>query len=141
MISALFMRFSVAFALIGMALGVFMGKTHDFSLTPVHAHVNLVGWVSMFLAGLFYQANRDRETWLAALHLILAVAGLSLMAPGVAAIARGVSWGEPLAIAGSIATFAATLILAFNVFRAQALSRDAHKPLSRENDARVLASQ
>lgn len=141
MISALFMRFAAAFALIGMGLGIFMGTTHDFSLTPVHAHVNLVGWVSMFLAGLFYQANRDRETWLAALHLILAVAGLSLMAPGVAAIARGMSWGEPLAIAGSIATFAATLILAFNVFRAQALRRGAHKPLSQENDASVLFQQ
>jgi peptidoglycan/LPS O-acetylase OafA/YrhL len=141
MVSASFMRFGVAFALIGMALGVFMGATHDFSLTPVHAHVNLVGWVSMFLAGLFYQANRDRETWLAALHLILAVVGLSLMAPGVAAIARGMSWGEPFAIAGSIATFAATLILAFNVFRAQGLRRGAHKPLSQENEPRALASQ
>ncbi|MGE5368705.1 MAG: hypothetical protein ACM3PD_03795 [Chloroflexota bacterium] len=141
MISALFMRFGVAFALIGMGLGIFMGATHDFSLAPVHAHVNLVGWVSMFLAGLFYQVNRDRETWLAGLHLILAVAGLSLMAPGIAAIARGMSWGEPLAIAGSIATFTATLILAFNVFRAQPLRRGAREPLSRETESRELVSQ
>ena len=31
MISALFMRFGVAFALIGMGLGIFMGATHDLS--------------------------------------------------------------------------------------------------------------
>jgi hypothetical protein len=141
MISALFMRFGVAFAIIGMGLGILMGATHDFSLAPVHAHVNLVGWVSMFLAGLFYQANRDRETWLAALHLILAVAGLSLMAPGIAAITRGMSWGQPLAITGSLATFAATLILAFNVFRAQALRRETRRPQSRENEARLFISQ
>ncbi len=35
-----------AAALCGMGLGIFMGISHDFSLTPVHAHVNLLGWVT-----------------------------------------------------------------------------------------------
>jgi len=118
MISAWFMRFGVIFAIVGMALGIHMGAAHDFSLAPVHAHINLIGWVSMFLAGLFYQAHPERQTKLAAAHLGLVVIGLLLMAPGIAALARNLPWGEPMAIAGSLATFVATLLFAFNVFRA-----------------------
>ncbi|WBJ99914.1 hypothetical protein [Methylocystis parvus] len=113
------MRFGVIFAIVGMALGIHMGAAHDFSLAPVHAHINLVGWVSMFLAGLFYQAHPERQTKLAAAHLGLAVTGLLLMAPGITALARNLPWGEPVAIAGSLATFVATLLFAFNVFRAR----------------------
>jgi hypothetical protein len=42
-------------ALIGMGLGIAMGISQDFSLTPVHAHLNLLGWVSMLLYGLYYR--------------------------------------------------------------------------------------
>jgi hypothetical protein len=123
MISAWFLRFGMIFALIGMALGLHMGASHDFSLSPVHAHINLVGWVAMFLAGLFYEAHPERATRLAVAHFGLAVVGLSLMAPGVAAVLRGLAWGEPVTIAGSVMTFAATAIFAFNVFRAPASVR------------------
>lgn len=119
MISSLFMRFGIVFAIIGMALGIYMGVVHDFSLSPVHAHINLVGWVSMFLAGLFYKAYPQCQTRLAWAHLSLSVVGLLLMAPGVAAVTRNISWGEPMAVAGSLATFASILIFAFIVFRAR----------------------
>ena len=33
----------------GVTLGVVMGIRHDFSLAPVHAHINLVGWASLRL--------------------------------------------------------------------------------------------
>jgi hypothetical protein len=53
--SALFLRTAVVAVLIGSCLGLAMGVTHDFTLTAVHAHVNLVGWASMFLFGLYYR--------------------------------------------------------------------------------------
>ena len=39
-------------ALGGMALGISMGITQDFTLSPAHAHLNLLGWVTMALYGL-----------------------------------------------------------------------------------------
>jgi cbb3-type cytochrome oxidase subunit 1 len=33
-----------------------MGIAHDFTLAPVHAHSNLVGWVSLALFGAIYRA-------------------------------------------------------------------------------------
>lgn len=36
-----------------MSLWIYMGIAQDHSLTPVHAHLNLLGWVTMFLTGLY----------------------------------------------------------------------------------------
>lgn len=40
------------YLLIGMSLGAFMGATHQFTLAPVHAHINLLGWTLLALVGL-----------------------------------------------------------------------------------------
>jgi hypothetical protein len=41
----------------GMCLGFYMGINQDFTLTPVHAHLNLLGWVSLFLLGVYYRTH------------------------------------------------------------------------------------
>jgi hypothetical protein len=48
--------FAVAplYVLTGMSLGIYMGASMDFSLAPAHAHLNLIGWVTMALYGTFY---------------------------------------------------------------------------------------
>lgn len=51
-----FLRLGVLFGIAGIALGNVMGATNEFSLRPVHAHLNLLGWVAMTLFGLFYRA-------------------------------------------------------------------------------------
>ena len=117
MVSKPFMCFAVLFAIVGMCLGLWMGMHEDFTLAPVHAHVNLVGWVTMFLAGLFYNARPDREGMLAKVHFGLAVIGLLIMAPGLAGLKLGyLSWGGPMTGVGSILTLAAMLLFAFIVF-------------------------
>src|SRR5689334_11480576 len=55
MIRSLF-RFSVSSGLAGMGFGIFMGVTQDFMLAPAHAHLNLLGFVTMFLSALYYRA-------------------------------------------------------------------------------------
>ena len=55
-------------ALAGMALGIRMGMAQDFALAPVHAHLNLLGWVTMSLFGLYYRGAsqmRGRLAWIA----------------------------------------------------------------------------
>jgi hypothetical protein len=52
-----FFVIGVLFALTGMSLGTYMGMAQDFLLAPVHAHINLVGWVTHFLFGLYYRAE------------------------------------------------------------------------------------
>jgi hypothetical protein len=112
MIGNCFLRLAVFAALCGMGLGIFMGASHDHSFAPVHAHVNLIGWVSMFLAGQFYRIVPAAEGRFAALHLGLATAGLGLIAPGIAGVVLGKPWGEPLAIAGSLLTITGMVVFA-----------------------------
>lgn len=45
-------RLAVVYFAVGVGLGVTMGASGDHSLFAVHAHVNLLGWVSMALFGL-----------------------------------------------------------------------------------------
>ena len=40
--------------MLGVAMGVAMGVTHRFEYAPVHAHINLLGWVSLGLFALIY---------------------------------------------------------------------------------------
>lgn len=124
LISTWFLRFGILFAIVGMCLGIYMAASHDHTLAPVHAHINLLGWVTMFLAGLFYSVRPDCEGRMARLHLGLAVVGLLILAPGLAGVMLGtLSWGEPLAGIGSIITLASVLVFAYVVFTAPAKSR------------------
>lgn len=52
----LFLSTAAACLLAGVGLGIAMGITHDFSLSPVHAHLNLLGWTSLALIGLTLRA-------------------------------------------------------------------------------------
>ncbi len=114
-----FMKFAVVFGLVGMVMGIVMGAKHDFTLAPVHAHINLIGWVSMFIAGLFYAVFPSAEGRQSFLHLILSVCGLVLFAPGIAASVMNIPWGVPVAIAGSMITLLAMLLFAVIVWRSK----------------------
>lgn len=79
-----FLRLGVLFALVGVSIGYWMGATHQFLISPVHAHINLLGWVSMFLYGLFYRAIPEAaQGLLPRIHLALAVIGLPVMMIGL----------------------------------------------------------
>jgi len=40
-------KMAAIYLVIGILLGIHMGKSHDHTLAPVHAHINLLGWASM----------------------------------------------------------------------------------------------
>lgn len=53
-LSTAFFAAAVLYALVGMILGMFMGATQDFTMRPLHAHINLLGWAGLALMGAFY---------------------------------------------------------------------------------------
>lgn len=84
-VSNSFLRLGVLSALIGMSLGVWMGANQDFVLRPVHAHINLLGFASMMLFGLFYRAfPAAARGWLPMAHFILSVLGFVVLMPTLA---------------------------------------------------------
>ena len=72
-----FLKIAVIYLLIGALLGGYMGATENFSLAPVHAHLALLGWASLALAGLIYHLYPAAAlTLLARIHFWLHNIGL-----------------------------------------------------------------
>src|SRR5277367_5712055 len=67
-VSAAFFGFGVVSVIIGMLGGIYMGASENVTLMPVHAHLNLLGWVTMALYGTFYtltaQTMSVRLAWI-----------------------------------------------------------------------------
>jgi hypothetical protein len=100
----------------GVGLGIRMGIVHDFSLAPVHAHINLVGWASLALFGIVYRLYPQMaESRLAGLHFILAAPAAVMFPIG---IALSILAERPLvAIVASLLWMAGVLIFLANLVR------------------------
>lgn len=116
MIGNLFLRTSVLFLMAGLALGMFMGTHEDFTQVPVHVHLNLVGGVWMFLAGLFYNAHPHISRKAIAAHYGLAVIGMPLFAIGLWGADIQAKWFLPFVITGSSLSTLALVTFAVLVF-------------------------
>jgi cbb3-type cytochrome oxidase subunit 1 len=85
-ISNNFLRLAVIAAVIGMIWGNIMGATHDHTTSSAHAHLNLLGWVSMTLYGLFYRVVPSAAGRLAVAHFWINLLGVVIMIPSLAVI-------------------------------------------------------
>lgn len=68
-------RIAALFGILGTYIGSKMSGEMDYSLRPIHAHVLLVGWLSVFAWGIFYRVYKVRYKKLVSLHGWLAVLG------------------------------------------------------------------
>jgi len=99
-------------ALGGMALGIFMGIAQDFTLAPAHAHLNLLGWVTMALYGLYHRGTGRTGGAMAWLQAGTGAIGAAFMAGGLG-IYLALGHDErffPLVITGSLLAVLAMLL-------------------------------
>ena len=76
--------------LAGMIWGLQMAITDDHSAFPAHAHLNLLGFVALFLFGIFYRLNPAVEAnRLAIPHVFIWIVGTVVMAIGVGLVHTG----------------------------------------------------
>lgn len=68
-------QFSAIFGFLGTYLGSHMAGQMDYALRPIHAHILLVGWLSVFAWGIFYRVYTIKYKKLVAFHSILAMLG------------------------------------------------------------------
>lgn len=68
-------QFSAIFGFLGTYLGSHMAGQMDYALRPIHAHILLVGWLSVFAWGIFYRVYKIKYKKLVAFHSILAMVG------------------------------------------------------------------
>lgn len=112
-------RLALLYFVAGTGLGIYMGMSEDFTLRPVHAHLNLLGWVSLAITGLIYERFPAATTtrlypihfWVYNLALPIAMLALALLLKGNPAFG-------PVAGIVSMVLFASIAVFVVNVWRA-----------------------
>ena len=109
---------AVLMVVAGMIWGIIMAVSREHSAMPAHAHLNLLGWVSLFLFGVFYHLHPaiDRSRT-ALIQVSVWIIGTVVLTIGVGLIHTGHDIGEPFAIIGSLTVFAAMLLFGWLVVR------------------------
>ncbi|MBY0338149.1 MAG: hypothetical protein K2X11_16160 [Acetobacteraceae bacterium] len=109
---------AIACALLGMAAGIAMGLTHDFRLSPAHAHLNLLGWVTLALYGAYFRAvPRAGLSRAARVQFWLATIGVAMMAGPLAIALLGHREVEPLIGIGGFMVTGAMGVFGWIVWR------------------------
>ncbi len=122
-------RAAVLFVLVGMLWGLQMAISNDHSAFPAHAHLNLLGWVSLFLFGIYYRMHPAVDRSRAALVQVgIWSLGTAVMAVGVGLVHTGHEGGDPIAALGSLIVLAGMLLFGWFVFRGE--RADAREQLS-----------
>ncbi len=116
--STLSFRSAVILGIAGMIMGIAMAASGNHSIYPAHAHLNLLGWVGLFLIGIFYRYYPALDaSRIARFQVGIWIVGTIVLTCGVVAIFLGHLEYEPLAIAGSLIVLADMLLFSYLVFR------------------------
>jgi len=114
-----FIKIAVLYLAVGIGLGLAMGMTEKFTLMPVHAHVNLLGWASLALCGVIYTLYPAAgETRLARIHFWLHNVGLPPLMAALAFLVTGHEWAAPVVGILSMVVGAGILLFVVNVWLA-----------------------
>lgn len=113
----IWLKLAVLYLCLGVGLGIAMGASENFTLRPVHAHVNLLGWTTLALAGLIYsvfpQAGVSR---LAKLHFWLLNLALPVMMGALTILMLGNRGIVPVLAVSEIVAAISILLFAANIF-------------------------
>lgn len=110
-LSYAFFTLAALCGLVGMLWGMWMGSTQDFATHPAHAHLNLVGWLSLAAMGTFYALDRRAAGRLGWANFVLSGAGAIVLPVGIAAIMLGKeAAGGLCAVIGGLAAMLGMLL-------------------------------
>jgi len=111
------------YLLVGIILGMYMGGKQDFTLAPVHAHINLLGFTLMTLFGVAYRVMPQLAgNLLAKVHFWLHQIGAFVMLIGLFLLMSGnmsPMTAEKILPVSEILVFFGMLAWAINVFRSK----------------------
>jgi hypothetical protein len=111
------LKLAVVYLIVGVSMGIAMGVTQNFTLRPVHAHINLLGFTTLALAGLIYSVfPQAGESRLAKAHFWLMNLSLPVMLGGLAMVLFGHMVVVPVMALAEVAAALGVLAFAANLF-------------------------
>lgn len=113
-----FIQIAVLYLVVGVSLGLVMGMTGRFTLAPVHAHLVLVGWLSLAMAGVIYHLYpAAARTRLAVAHFWMHNIGLPVFMVGLGFVLTGTQGLFPMVGGGAVVLLLGLVLFAANVLR------------------------
>lgn len=120
-LSVWYFRTAILFLIAGICVGLYMSITHQFEATGAHAHINLLGWVTMAIFGIYYALNPvQAASRIAKIQYMLYTIGILVMAPALFLMLTGNPALEPVVAVSSLVTFAGVLLFAVILFTRKA---------------------
>ncbi len=118
--SSLSFQVAVVFVVAGMIWGIIMAISDDHSAMPAHAHLNVLGWVSLFLFGVYYRLHPSLERAKSAIAQVWVwIFGTIILTIGVGLVHTGHSIGDPIAAVGSIIVLLDMLLFGWLVLQGE----------------------
>jgi len=116
-VGVIWLKLAVIYLIIGVGMGIMMGASENFTMRPVHAHINLLGWATTALAGLIYSVFPSAGlSKLARVHFWLANVSLPVMAVSLSFVVTGSRAVIPVLAISEILAAAGILVFAANIF-------------------------
>jgi len=118
-VSLAFFAVGAACGLLGMIWGTYMGAAQDFSTRDAHAHLNLLGWVTLSLMGTFYAlAGAARPKLLSWINFVLSSLGVPLFIVFLVTLQAGtpnlmLGWPGVLMVMAGMVTFIVAIVVVF----------------------------
>ncbi len=114
--SKVLLRFSALFALIGAFLGSHMAGAGSYAFKTVHAHILVVGWLTLFAWAVFYKIFTPAKTIMATIHVWTAIIGAAGLTIGM-----WIYYLKPFGLDGALPTVffivgGTILLISFAVF-------------------------
>lgn len=73
--SQILLRFAGIFGVIGAILGAHMAGSGSYAFRPIHAHILVVGWLSLFAWAVYYKVFQTSQTVLTKVQVWSAIIG------------------------------------------------------------------
>ncbi len=120
-ISQLYFKTATILFLVGIVMGLHMGISGNHSTYPAHAHLNLLGWVSSAIFGIYFALNPAKAGGrLPMIQFVVYTIGVIVMTVGLYLMLQGNPAMDALVGIGSFIVLAGVLLFTAIVF-----SRDA----------------
>ncbi|AZS17767.1 cytochrome-c oxidase [Paenibacillus lutimineralis] len=112
-----YIKVALVYFVIGVGLGVYMSMAHDYTLTGVHVHINLLGWASFALAGVIYWLfPKAGNHLLSKIQFWVHTISLPVMMICLTLLLKGNDQVEVFMGVGSTLVVVSVIIFAINVF-------------------------
>jgi hypothetical protein len=113
----IWLKFAIVYLMLGVAMGIAMGASQNFTMRPVHAHVNLLGWTTLALAGLIYSVfPKAGGSKLAKVHFWLMNLSLPAMMVSLMLVLTGHLVAVPVLVSAELVAALAIIAFAANLF-------------------------